>query len=462
MKTYLPQIERRILVRPNQPYGILNYDLDNAYPQRMLELVGQSPTAKDCWNKRAKYIGGKGFEKEELAKVVLNSRGLTMAKLLTAISKDKGLFTGFGIHINYNANYKISSVNYVKFEDIRLGDTDANDTKNKFAIYSDWGKKTWKNIMRSKIAFVDKYNPDPDVIKQQVIDAGGWDKYKGQLFYFNPEVDDYPLIEADSVGEDFETEANIKVFNNREVTTGFLPSAMLFMQSRREEADNKPAQTWQDGTPREYTGPTDFEQNLGSFQGAKESNKIIVIEYDDPEAKPDLKAYQNQNNDKLFESTTAAVENRIIKGFSIPKELVTSDTRNGLSNGGEKKEAIREFNDITAPDREEISEAFAEIFKNWWQPLPNGGNWNIIPIPDNVSDLNAGSKVGAAVTQLLLTDMPEQNKIWLLVYLYGFNEPEARQMVPPAGTFTPVNPKPVTAPGVAANDGPEEKGDDQK
>ena len=47
-----------------------------------------------------------------------------------------------------------------------------------------------------------------------------------------------PLIEADSVWEDFETEAGIKIFNNREVTTGFLPSTMLFMQSRREEADN--------------------------------------------------------------------------------------------------------------------------------------------------------------------------------------------------------------------------------
>jgi hypothetical protein len=431
----------------------------------MLELVGQSPTAKQCWSKRSNYIGGKGFEKEELGKVLLNGRGLTMAKLLKAISTDKGLFRAFGIHVNYNANYKISSANYIKFEDIRLGDTEQNDTKGKFAVYSDWGKKTWKNIMRSKIQFIDKFNPDPEVIKEQVIDAGGWENYKGQLFYFNPEVDDYPLIEADSVWEDFETEAGIKIFNNREITTGFMPSAVLFLpSSRREEADNKPTATWQDGTPREYTGPTQFEKDLGSFQSAKESNKIITIEFDDPLNKPDLKAYDNQNNDKLFESTALAVESRIIKGFSIPKELVTSDTTNGLSNGGEKKEAIREFNDITAPEREEISEALAEIFKYWWQPLPNSGNWNIIPIPDNVSDLNAGSKVGAAVTQLLLTDMPVENKIWLMVYLYGFNEGEARQMVPAEGSFTPVNPKPVTAPGQAVdnkNDADQVEGENQ-
>lgn len=418
-------------------------------------MVGQSPTAKQCWSKRANYIGGKGFEKEDLGKVILNSRGLTMDKLLKAIATDKGLFRAFGIHINYNANYKISSVNYVRFEDIRLGDTDRQETSGKLAVYSDWGRKTWKNIMRSKINFIDKFNPDPVIIKQQVIDAGGWENYKGQLFYFNPEVDDYPLIEADSVWEDFETEAGIKIFNNREVTTGFLPSAMLFLKSRREEADNKPAQTWPDGTLRESTGPSQFEQDLGSFQGAKSAQKIIVIEYDDDNNKPELMPYVNQNNDKLFQSTSLAIENRIIKGFSIPKELVTSDTANGLSNGGEKKEAIREFNDITAPERDEISEAFAEIFKFWWQPLPNGNNWNITPIPDNVADLNAGSKVGAAVTQLLLTDMPAENKIWLLVYLYGFNESEAKQMCPKDGTFTPVNPKPVTVPGAPVTESDE-------
>ncbi len=53
--------------------------------------------------------------------------------------------------------------------------------------------------MRSKITFLDKYNPDEQVIKSQVLAVGGWENYKGQLFYFNPEVDDYPLIEADSV-----------------------------------------------------------------------------------------------------------------------------------------------------------------------------------------------------------------------------------------------------------------------
>ena len=425
MKTYLPQIERRILVRPNQTFGILNYDLDNAYPQRMLELVGASPTAKDCWNKRAKFIGGNGFEEPDLGKQAINNRGLTLAKLLKAIAADKALFTGFGIHVNYNANFKVSSVNYVRFEDIRLGDTDSSDTADKYALYSDWGRKTWKNIMRSKITFLDRFDPDPEVISQQVADAGGWDKYKGQLYYFNPEVDDYPLIEADSVWEDFETEAGIKIFNNREVTTGFLPSTMLFMQSRREEADN----SGPDGVERPYYNmPSQLERDLGTFQGTKSAQKIIVIEYDDEHSKPEFQPYSIQNNDKLFETTEKSVEARIIKGFSIPKELINSEKSSGLSNGGEKKEAIREFNDNTASDRLDISEALAEIFSNFYQNINPSGNWNIVPVPTEVADDITGIKAGASINQLLASAIPMQNKIATLVYAYGFKQSEAEAM----------------------------------
>ncbi|MDB4926774.1 hypothetical protein [Mucilaginibacter sp.] len=424
MKTYLPQIERRILVRPNQTFGILNFDLDNAYPQRMLELVAASPTAKDCWNKRAKFIAGNGFEEQDLGKQIINSKGLTLAKLLKAIATDKALFTGFGIHVNYNANYKIASVNYVKFEDIRMGDTDCPDTADKFALYSDWGRKTWKNIMRSKITFIDKYNPDPEVIKQQAATAGGWENYKGQLYYFNPQVDDYPLIEADSVWEDFETEAGIKIFNNREVTTGFLPSTMLFMQSRREEADNSKPES-----DEKYTNqPSQLEKDLGAFQGAKSAQKIIVIEYEDENQKPEFQPYSIQNNDKLFETTERSVEARIIKGFSVPKELINVEKSSGLSNGSEKKEAIREFNDNTAPDRLEIAEAFAEIFSHFYQDINPSVNWNIIPVPATIADDNAGIAAGSSINQLLLSNLPAANKIAILVYAYGFKQQEAEEM----------------------------------
>jgi hypothetical protein len=132
--------------------------------------------------------------------------------------------------------------------------------------------------------------------------------------YFNPEFDDYPLIEADSVWEDFETEAGIKIFNNREVTTGFLPSTMLFMQSRREEADNS-TDNGKSNTPSQ------LEKDLGTFQGAKSAQKIIVIEYEDESAKPEFQPYAIQNNDKLFETTEDLLKHVLSKGFLYPERI---------------------------------------------------------------------------------------------------------------------------------------------
>jgi hypothetical protein len=438
MKTYLPQIERRIIVRPNYAWGILNFDIDNAYPQRMLELIGQSPTAKACWDKRIKYIGGNGFVDEKLAATPINRKGLTLAKLLHATATDKGLFTGFGWHFNYNANYRIAEVNFVKFEDIREPD----DSSDKYAVYPDWGRKTWKSITTSRIQYIDKYNPDPDVIRQQVIDAGGWDEYKGQLYYFNPQVDDYPLIVADEVWEDFETEAGIKIFNNRQITNGFMPSVVISQRQRREEADNANPMDDEDNRNR----PTQLERDLGLFQGVKNGQNILFLEHTSDEDKPEITTFQMQNNDKLFELTEKSVAGRIIKGFMVPKELIDAEKSSGLSNGGEKKEAIREFNDNTAPERKEISAVFADIFANFYRPIQS--DWEIAEIPGNVADDLVSKIAGANINQLLVMGIPKARKIAILVNAYQFKEAEAEAMVPEDDEIKHVElidpPKPIT------------------
>jgi hypothetical protein len=200
--------------------------------------------------------------------------------------------------------------------------------------------------------------------------------------------------------------------------------------ARREEADNSRP----DNGEFAYSNvPSQLEKDLGSFQGAKSAQKIIVIEYEDENSKPEFKPYSIQNNDKLFETTEKSVEARIIKGFSVPKELINSENTSGLSNGGEKKEAIREFNDNTAPDRLELSEIFAELFSHYYINLNPAGNWNILQVPANVADDVTGIKAGASINQLLLAALPAETKVATLVYAYGFKQAEAEAMCLPPG-----------------------------
>jgi len=198
----------------------------------------------------------------------------------------------------------------------------------------------------------------------------------------------------------------------------------LFMQSRREEADNNSAIT----DSLQANLPSQLEKDLGVFQGAKSSQKIIVIEYEDETSKPEFQPYSIQNNDKLFETTERSVEARIIKGFSLPKELVNAEKSSGLSNGSEKKEAIRQFNENTAPDRLELSGIFTELFSNFYKNINISDNWNIVPVTANVADDNVGVLAGSSVNQLLLSSIPSQNKIAILTHAYGFKQAEAEAM----------------------------------
>ncbi|WP_457133623.1 hypothetical protein [Mucilaginibacter sp. UYNi724] len=153
-----------------------------------------------------------------------------------------------------------------------------------------------------------------------------------------------------------------------------------------------------------------------------------MIEYEDESAKPDFQPYAIQNNDKLFETTERSVEARIIKGFSVPKELINAEKSSGLSNGGEKKEAIREFNDNTAADRLELSETLEDLFSNFYTDVNTSANWTIIPIPASVADDVIGIKAGASINQLLQSAIPAESKIAALVYAYGLKQEEAEAM----------------------------------
>lgn len=457
MKTYLPQIERRIFVRPNPVYGIINYDCDNAYPQRVLELVRQSPTASKCWKERTKYLNGNGFKKPGLGETIINDKGLTLAKLLKQICKDKAIYPGYGLHVNYNANYKISSVSLVKYEDIRQGDTDTEVYKGKYVIYKDWGKKTWRPIYTAKFQVLNPFNPDPVVIEKQVIAAGGWDKYKGQIFYLTPVVDDYELCDFDASLEDIETESGIKVFNNREVKTGFLPSTMLFMPTRREEADNIDPKG-EENQPLNTYVPSKLEQDLADFQGAEKSQKIIVIEYDGEENKPEFKPYSIQNNDKLFESTETSVEGRIIKAWSVPKELVQTQNKQGLNaSGAEKRQAIQELNDNTSEERNEISRTLETIFSNFYININPSNDWSILEVTTEGAGetvIKYADKVQAIIESPRMT---YDNKVICLVEIYGFDQEVAKKMVPTDEFIkeaSATNPAPVTT---KTNDSEEQK-----
>lgn len=181
----IPKI--RIPVADVTNLDIQSYGKGNNYPQMILQLLGASSNAKSCVGRYAKFIRGAGFKDSLFYKSIVNMKGQTCDTLLRLCSDDLAKFGGFALHINYNLLCEITSVEHIPFEDCRLGIEDDAGYIAEIAIHPDWicskGRKKIKKPSKSTIAYTDVFNPNPDVVLSQIVEAGGIEAYKGQTLY---------------------------------------------------------------------------------------------------------------------------------------------------------------------------------------------------------------------------------------------------------------------------------------
>lgn len=349
-----PRIDQTI----NRQFGIINYDQDNIYPQRMEILKASSGTATRCVNTYARYLKGQGFSDKTFYKAVVNRKKLTVDGLLRKHALDFALQKGIAFHINYNALLEPVEWNYVPWSFLRLGD---QDNPGKVALYDDWAKQKRKKILHEHIDYIDLYNPDKETIAAQIEAAGGFDKWKGQILWMSYEHDEYPLSTIDPVIEDVQSDAEAKTFRMRGLTTNFMPSHMLVTDKTEGP-----------------TGKEEFRNNLTKFQGAKNSNKILWVEKTSPNQTVALEKFDLQDTDKMFEITTRTCKEGIVENFGIPNIIMNIQTPGKLGNSQELKEASDFYNGLTDDDRQWLSEAYAKAFE--MSTMNPSKDYSIIPL----------------------------------------------------------------------------------
>jgi hypothetical protein len=224
MKSTLPEVKPRVTIKENKVDHIQNYDSDNNYPGRILDIIKASGTATSCTNLYSKFINGGGFKDQKFWKARVNRKGLTVDKLLRATSRDYSRLKGFAIHVNYNALFQVNEVSYIPFDHCRLGLPDDKGYIAKIALYDDWDCKRVKKVEKDKVDFIDIWNPTPEIILSQIEAAGGINNYKGQIFWYSFELDSYPLASVDPVIEDCITDNGIKNYRKTNIEKGFFAS----------------------------------------------------------------------------------------------------------------------------------------------------------------------------------------------------------------------------------------------
>jgi hypothetical protein len=322
---------RQRIVKPDYKLEkIYAWDADNAYPQRVRDLILASGTAKGCWKRYAKYCKGLGFSDE-----AINKRYL---KLLEDCTNDWAMYGTLALHVQYNLIGDVVNLSHVPVEFCRLS------TDGTIAVYDNWDKRDLNNpYSAGKIKRYPRYNPNE--FKTNLDGFEDINEHPGQIYIHLPNEFEYPLAPCDAVLEDIGTDTEVKTFRKKNIRTNFMASHMLVHKNKFEDENAR----------------QEFYDSISDFQGADNVGNIMIIEVEDDTQIPELKPFTIQNNDKLWEYTEGAVISSIIRVFEQTPVLAGVMVAGKLGTSSELEEAHALYNVVTETDRDTIAGIFSMI-----------------------------------------------------------------------------------------------------
>lgn len=376
MKTNLLKRDVRLESRLDRTLNIQTYGETNDYPQRLSEIVDASGSGSQCVDIYAKFINGQGFADSNFYRMIVNRKGETNDKILQKITKDHARYGGFAIHVNYNANLKITEIQHVPFETCRWERPNDEGYYNKILTHPDWGKRN-TNIRAFKKEDIKEYNSfNPETVLFEVEQADGWLNYKGQILYYsNNGEKTYPLPMYDAVLTDMNTEEGLANVNNRNARNNFLVSGMFIDKMNIDTTEQQAEET---------------RENLRDFQGDEKTGQIMYIQIKSDEEKPEFVPFQTNNYDKAFEVTKTTIQQNIGKAFSIPP-ILRSESISSNFGADLMKNAYNFYNSVTDNERQIITRVYNEIFVLWKNTITFDAE--ILPLSYNV-EMTIADKLG--------------------------------------------------------------------
>lgn len=365
MRASNPQIDYRIKRKASKSEGVLNYDYDNLYAQWVRELVRSSGTASNCVKMYSKFISGGGFKDKTFYKSKVNSKGLRADKFQRKISEDYALFGGFAFLVKYDALLNPVEVYNIPFEFTRLADPEYKEHYGKIAVYEDWDRQKNKSIKKENIDWIYEYNPDKEILKEQIELSGGYENFKGQILWHSNDEGSYPLPIYDSVIEDIETNVGIKIFRLRNTKTCFL-GAKHFELPYEFETDKE---------------RDEFKETLVTFQGVDNANRILMTENKNAESTPiKITDLESKDNDNMFKTTNQTSKDSIIESFSMPPILAGVQVAGKLGGQQDLQDAYEYYNIITSDERLVVEEYCYDVFSRFKVQLNPTGDYSVLPL----------------------------------------------------------------------------------
>lgn len=358
-------------------FKMQSYGNDNLYPQNISAIAKASGTAELCIDRYAKFIEGYGFNSEQLSGTIINRHDRTADDLLHDIAADLARYGGFALQVNYNVLCQISEINFVPFENCRLGEENEKGRVSKILVHPDWTQKKTRNgqLLRVDEEHVEKiniFNPDPAVVEREIEEAGGIDFYKGQIAWCSMDgAQTYPTPIYDSVVTDISTDEGLGNVKYRNVRNNFLVACMLIYKKGIPRYD-------ENGDEVE-DGSMISDEDLKQFQGDENTSKILAVELENDEDKPEVVAFPTKNYDKEFTVTDTSVVERIYAQFHQELFYAIRIGKLGFS-GTVMRDAYEYYAGEVTNEQRFIQRVLAKIFAYWHDPSVSSVDFTLQPL----------------------------------------------------------------------------------
>ena len=334
------------------------YTANNLYPQTAEGVRDRSYTVKSACDRMAKFLRGEGFEDKVTADLIVNSKGATLNNILKALVIDSASFSGaFVAHLGVNMLGEYNNISIWPLSYWRLGLPDDNGDVHDIKYNSNWEQDPYKEVNHYKKIFAyPKFNPDKDVILAQIEEyAEREEAYPGQVLYFSPLEDQYPLATFDSVMDQAQTQEEIGIFRLSSIQNGLNAGAIFSYPGKIETKEKE----------------KEIKDKLNDHMGGKGANSIMVIEDESGIRKAGdlITPLTMTDADKIHEFISRDDKEAIMEAFAMPKEILGVLPTAGMFNQENIKEAYYYYNSITRDYRTDISDQFKKIFTNWHQPF---------------------------------------------------------------------------------------------
>ena len=365
----------RFDVAYSQNLNLQAWGRDNLYPQHVARISAASGTAELCLARYCKFIEGDGLL-DGLAGVELNQNGDTADDILHRIAQDVARYAGFALHVNYNVLCEVTEIHHVPFEHCRLEECDDSGQVQHIVTHPDWtGRKTRNG---NRITVDDKhitrfnvFNPNPEAVREQILRAGGIDRYNGQILWCSLAGKDiYPTPIYDAIISDMSTEEGLGNIKNRNARNNFLTSAMLITKKGVPKFD----ENGNDVTPSVIT-----PEDLAVFQGDERVGKLLLIELENEEDKPEVVPFTANNYDKDFTATDASVIERIYAQFHQELFHAIRIGKLGFS-GNVMADAYTYYAGEVTTEQRFISRGLTAVLAAWHDPILRNVDTTILPI----------------------------------------------------------------------------------